>query len=206
MIRLKVFTGRLQLPTNPEIVEALQKLIRTPPQAEVKRAILNAMESQDHDRGVALAMVSLVDASLVGVIAYVEDMSQNEIINIWSGEKPNWYQGEIRTFSDRIEEAFKQKLIGQRTKDNLQLIREIRNVFAHALSDVTFSHPIIDCACSGIKLSQNSRSFVDHENIRKARYRYGFACHEIYSALLNFLGFGMLILQPRRLPVAPIVS
>jgi hypothetical protein len=164
------------------------------------------MESQDHDRGVALTMASLVDASLVGVIAYVEDMSQSEIIDIWSGKKPNWYQGEIRTFSDRIEEAFKQKLIGQRTRDNLQLIREIRNVFAHALSDVTFLHPVIDCACGDFVLSPLSQFFVDHENKRKARYRYGFACHEIYSALLNYLGSTMLFPQPKRSPVAPIIS
>jgi hypothetical protein len=193
------------LPTDRKTLEALRKLIRTPPQAEIKRAILNAMESRDHDRGVALAMVSLVDALLVGAIAYVGPMSQNNIIDIWSGKKLTWYQGEIRTFGDRIEEAFKLKIIGQKTRGNLQLLREIRNVFAHALSDVTFLHPVIDRACCDIELSTMGKFFVDHELNRKARYRYGYACHEVYSALLNYLGSNMLFVQPRRSPDAPVV-
>jgi len=79
-------------------------------------------------------------------------------------------------------------LIGPTAKMNLKIIKDVRNVFAHAFSNVNFSSDEIANACSRIKLNDQSKFFVDHEEIRKIRFTFGFACDEIYRTFLNHIG------------------
>jgi hypothetical protein len=58
---------------------------------------------------------------------------------------------------------------------NLKVIKNVRNVFAHALSNVSFSSDQKIKACNKIILNNKSQLFVDKEKERKIRFTFGFA-------------------------------
>lgn len=56
-----------------------------------------------------------------------------------------------RNFWGKIEFAYALDLIDERTRDDLQLLREIRNRFAHSHLQLTFADPWLQSACENLK-------------------------------------------------------
>jgi len=59
--------------------------------------------------------------------------------------------GPLATFSNKIYLAYAMGLIDEITRTDLNIIRNIRNVFAHAMGHVSFANPEIQQECNKLK-------------------------------------------------------
>jgi len=159
---------------------ALRKLTRVIPSEGIKTTVLDAMRSDLADRAAALIMASAADTMLQGAIVYILGLNRQHQINAFF-----YSDGPFATFDRRIVGASNLNVVGPRTTTNLKVIKNVRNVFAHALSNVSFSSDQIIKACYKIKLSDTSQFFVDQEEERKIRFIFGFACDEIFRTMLE---------------------
>ena len=74
-------------------------------------------------------------------------------------------QAPLGTFSAKIEMSYRMQLIDQDTKNSINLIRKIRNEFAHNLMDCDFTHPKI--------LDYNKKLYLIHsKSIKEGRKKF----------------------------------
>jgi len=109
------------------------------------------------------------------------------------------------TFYKRIFKAAELGLIGLDTESNLEVIRNVRNVFAHSMIDLTFATPEISAACDRLTISNDAQFFIDQENERKTRYRYCYACDAVFRGLLAYASAQWLTFGPAQKPSQPIL-
>jgi hypothetical protein len=159
----------------------LGKLKRRPPSQNILQTILNVMASNADDRSVAILAGSLVEVSLIGPIALSIQRPANIEEDFWHDRAP------YRTFNNKIVKAKSLEITGPQATANLEVIRLVRNTFAHSLSDLEFAMPEIARACARLILSNNAEFFVSQETIRAARYRYCRACDVVFRVMFNFV-------------------
>jgi len=170
---------------------ALRMLIRRAPSEQVVNTIIEDMRSNSSDRAAALLAAALADTALVGAIAYASQLDQSEINRLF------WKRGgKFATFDSRIKRAAQLGVIGPKTVENLDVIRVVRNVFAHAMSPVEFTTPEIETACARLSVSDNAAFFVDREPQRKARYRYCYACDDVFRSILGTITANWIVGLP----------
>lgn len=140
---------------SPSWLKALKDLgKRTIAPTDIKD-ILDTIAHDPNDRGVALSLGSIVENALyVFVRSWVTvPLDKTEENQLFGGDAP------LGTFSSRIRVAYAFGLISSEVRSNLDLIREIRNTFAHSALHIGFTTPEVEVAClkldigSGGKLS-----------------------------------------------------
>lgn len=101
------------------------------------------LRKQSTERGVALGAAALLERPLENILrAYF--IGKKTADNLLKPLRP------LATFSARIQTAFALGIISKRERDNLNLIRDIRNEFAHS-EDVSFQTPAIRTNCMNLK-------------------------------------------------------
>jgi DNA-binding MltR family transcriptional regulator len=107
-----------------------------------------ALESQQHafgDYAIAVIGAGLIEKALEAVIlARLIKLSDDERNSIFKYER----NGPLGDLSARIKVAFALGLFGQRTRDDLENIRTIRNSFAHSLNLLRFETPEVADICA----------------------------------------------------------
>ncbi len=178
---------------------ALRKLTRKPPSSEVMQSIITAMQGVADDRSAALLSAALTEGAIISAIAFVlrPDEATRKLLFLEGGP--------FSDFDKRIIGSCALRLIGDKTAANLKVIRAVRNVFAHCMSGVLFDAPEIERACNRLTVSTNSAFFINLEATRKSRYRFCYACDEIFRGLLNYAGTMWITGQPGTLPDHPIL-
>jgi DNA-binding MltR family transcriptional regulator len=155
-----------------------------PTQADLKR--LNKDLYRSDSRVAAILLGSLVERSIERLLRTImrDRSSTGRLFD---------HQGPFGTFSAKIHGAYALKLIGPKTRHDLDLIREIRNAFAHSRRPLRFSDKAIKDACAHLQypeipgtmigftaLDQASRkqlrAAVDKSN---PKTRYTLTCNEI---------------------------
>jgi len=109
---------------------------------ELKRdtAHIDAATSHESDRGVALTMAAFFDLTLAKLLrARFASAKQSQLIEPLFGAF-----GPLSTFSAKIRISYAIDLLQEWMALDLNLVRQIRNEFAHSLEPKTFSDPIID--------------------------------------------------------------
>jgi hypothetical protein len=159
----------------------LKMLQRRPPSKNIMQTIINVMSSDTDDRAAAILAGSLVEVSLVGPIALITRRQEHIEQDFWRTGAPH------RWFANKIIKAASLGIIGPQTTSNLEVIRLVRNAFAHSLSEIEFTTPEVERACSQLTLSRNAEFFVTGEPTRKARYRYCYACDAVFRGLLAYV-------------------
>jgi DNA-binding MltR family transcriptional regulator len=74
------------------------------------------------------------------------------LVDIPEAEK--FLDHELRTFSSRIKAAYCLGLINENIFDDLNVVNNIRNKFAHKMHGYTFDEPEIVCWCESLKLAK----------------------------------------------------
>jgi hypothetical protein len=99
----------------------------------------------ESDRGAALTGAALLDDLLADVIraGFVDDPKHVESLLKTDGP--------LGTFSARIKLAYCVGWIGPDVRDDLNLVREVRNKFAHVRTKIEFSDAGIAARCSSAK-------------------------------------------------------
>jgi hypothetical protein len=163
-------------------VNDLEKLKRRPPSTNVKKTIINVMVGPSDDRTTALLAAALVDTSLIRPIAVAARPPNEQEIRV-SGTLLS------SDFAKKIKKAFTHGLIGPDTQKNLEVIKEVRNAFAHSLSDIEFTTPEVERACAILTPPPNKAFYVEpaEEPQRQARYRYCIACDAVFQTMLHYV-------------------
>ncbi|MDE2476078.1 MAG: hypothetical protein KGO48_13575 [Alphaproteobacteria bacterium] len=162
---------------------ALRKLTRETPTAKIKTLVLDTMHSDIPDRPAALVMAAAADTMVQSALVYALALKEpKQVLDLFYGDGP------FSTFDKKIVAAASLKVVGARTVANLKVIKNVRNVFAHALTDVSFGSGPIERACARIKLSKKSELLLELVTGRKTRFIFGHACNEIFQGVLSYCG------------------
>jgi hypothetical protein len=181
--------------------DGLRRLFKATPSKDIHGTIINVMKGTADDRSAALTSGALADTGLMaGIVAILRPPGPKDVDALFWTEKAKY-----RTFNLRIKQASALGLIGPQTKRNLTVIREIRNVFAHALIEVTFNTPEIVAACNEIALSTNAQFFADRESERRTRYRFCYGCDAVFRGLLGWASLTLIFGIPASKPPNPIL-
>lgn len=101
---------------------------------------------QYDDRSAALVFTSLLEHSLENALATHFVIPEDKITKLFS--YPN---GPMSNFSAKIAMGYALGIYDEDMQHDLNMIREIRNAFAHARVEVTFSTPAVATACSELR-------------------------------------------------------
>ena len=138
--------------TKPSIsrrsaINAVRSLARRhQPTPEEARALAED-RVKEQDRSIAIVRVASLDAVLSYVI-------KRKFVNLSSDEEDALFQdGPLASFSAKIKIAYALGLYGPETRDDLNMLREIRNAFAHSTRSFDFTNPAIMQCCRMLKTS-----------------------------------------------------
>jgi hypothetical protein len=181
--------------------EGLRRLNKTSPSENIQDSIMLIMRGQADDRSAALSATAFADTALALSILVLEPMTPPPDVDalFWNPDAT------YNSFFKRIKEASQRGIIGPETTENMHIARKIRNVFAHAMVDVTFASPEISEACSRLNLDDAAMKFSKGE--REMRYRFCYACNNVFRHLLNWssMPFALGISMVPEKPIQPVL-
>jgi hypothetical protein len=143
-----------------------------------------------NDRASAVMLGALVENSLTTFMARQLrlDLSKDEKRRLFD------YEGPLSNFASKIMLTYALGLIGPITRDDLNLIRLLRNEFAHARKPFGFETTVVAAVCKHLKTPDLPHSIIRFglpslgkpvDDITHPRTRYRSACHTISSSLLK---------------------
>jgi hypothetical protein len=177
----------------------LRDLIRRPPTKDVKGTIQRIMRGRLDDRSTALTCGALAEVGLVAGIANLLQPKQIEIIDLF------WTPGgKYGSFDKKIKGAVKLGLLGPMSRENIDIIRQVRNVFAHSISEVQFTTPAVNAACALIVLPTNLPK--ERARSRKSRFAYCQICDQVFRIFLGYAALSLIAPQGKRIsPQKPLL-
>jgi hypothetical protein len=94
-------------------------------------------------------------------------------------------RGPLSTFARKIAMGHALRLYDEDFRDNLDIIRVIRNAFAHSKQLLEFSHPLVSGECKKIKIpNKQKRAFRLIVNL-PPRFAYVFLCLRLASEMIR---------------------
>lgn len=103
--------------------------------------------TKESDRGCALFAAAYLDTRLSDLLyVYLVENKQIEG-DLFAGTAP------LSTFSSRIKMAYYLGLISEASRRELDIIRRIRNDFAHKVADLSFDEPPMSDRCKSLAMS-----------------------------------------------------
>ncbi|MFY9895886.1 MAG: MltR family transcriptional regulator [Xanthobacteraceae bacterium] len=144
---------------------------------------------QKNDRGVAITCAASVEDRLRWLIEtkFIDGLSETKKDRIFTGLGP------LSSFLAKTEIAFALGLIKPEVREQLQIIGQIRNKFAHNFRRVRFSDPKIAEMCERLR-KFDKEGFQAKSELREV---YGFTCLICMMALFVT---GQLVLASRAAP------
>jgi hypothetical protein len=113
-------------------------------------AMVEAVQTNESDRGAALIAGSLAENALEGIIqAHMRHLNKERLDQIFATE------GVLSSFSAKIKVSYAFNLIDEEIRDEFDRIREIRNTFAHSKLAIDFNTPQVKRACLGLLRSKD---------------------------------------------------
>ena len=115
--------------------------------------VMIADANRESDRGCALVLAANLDNRLQALLeSFFIEQPKSKRNAIFKGN------GCLSTFSSRIKIAFAVGLLGDDERHDLDIIRDIRNDFAHDESSIGFSTRSVRDRCNSMRLYQNMKS------------------------------------------------
>jgi hypothetical protein len=127
-------------------LNALQRLNCTEMTPERYEAYINEIGSLSSDRGIGILMVTTVEDALQSAIESrlaIADKQRKDFFG------PNSLLG---SFANKINIGNALEIFGESTRQNLKLLKSIRNLFAHSKIAVDFKTKEIIGACNSLEL------------------------------------------------------
>lgn len=160
-------------------------------------ADLEALEAELYDgpdRGAAVVLASLVERSLERLLR--NNMRKEGVSDLFQ------YGGPLGDFGSKIRIGYAFKLFGIETRKDLNIIRSLRNQFAHSRMPIEFATPVVKVCCDklvypdapGVSLSFRMINTVSGERFEQAsdeshpRTRYFTSCNEITQRIYFIRG------------------
>jgi hypothetical protein len=125
----------------PTKIEALAQLSRAEPTFEHFREFFEQVEAEKNDRGAALMLAANVELALTSIVRRTLVIKKGEDKRLFRFEAP------LGSFEAKIRIGYALDIFGPETKSNLDLIKALRNVFAHAVIPLGFNTPQVKDVC-----------------------------------------------------------
>ncbi len=163
---------------------ALKKISREAPSPEELAKIREGTKQFD-DRSAAIIVASLTEHALETAIRNsLPPMADGD----WAGlvERDD---GPLLAFGPKIKIAYALQIIDQLARDDLRVLKNIRNAFAHAKKDIRFESANVAAACAALKIVDLLEPiYTPHQadlNDRRAnpRFRYLLTAHVLEQML-----------------------
>ena len=127
---------------NKSVSDALRSLSRKPTTPEHFKAYFAEVSAEKNDRGAAILMAAIVENALQIAIERRLSIGEGEYDLLFGND------GSISTFSDKIRIGSALAIYGEKTKGTLNLLRHLRNAFAHAQVPINFMTEQVVKACN----------------------------------------------------------
>jgi hypothetical protein len=161
--------------------DALKKLSRRRPLlGELIESVVDIQT--DTDRGAALIAGSMLENALEDALQTLmrENMEPDELSDIFGR------LGFLSTFSAKITAGYAFRLYGKQTKADLEIVKDIRNAFAHSSIRVAFDTESVRSATESIKfLERLKMEFGKPWPPATARGKFTQTCHHLGIALMS---------------------
>jgi hypothetical protein len=170
-------------------VSKLRELTTKPATAEHQEDFDGQTGDDADDRTVCLLLASMLENTL------------DKALDHWIGEqsedlRKNLYEqdGLLATFACKITFAIVTKIAGPVSRENLRLMRHIRNAFAHAKIPVTFNTPEVAAVCADLVQINifDPPEEPDQQPDLTPRKRFQIVCSETMIRLSSYTGFEVL--------------
>lgn len=175
---------------KPAFIRNFRELAKSDPKLEDLEALEAELYTPGNDRATAVLFGSFVDTSLERLLASKmrKDMNSEQRGAIFG------LNGALGTFSSRIALAYGLALIGPISYGDLELIRELRNQFAHSRMTFNFDTSAVATVIAQLRLPDQPEAYVPSRYLqrfkdpaeRKAasdiqgpRTRFIIACNEL---------------------------
>lgn len=134
---------------------------------------------KESDRGYALIIAAWLDDALGELIRarFVDHSASADELLV--GDSP------LGTFSARIKAAFCFGLIDERVKRDLNIIRAIRNDFAHQRDNLSFESPAVKSRCASLGLLDEIRNAADTAKKTTSRNRFMLVASHLLMYLID---------------------
>jgi hypothetical protein len=170
--------------SDPQYIVALKQFGTEDPTEGDLRAIESELYNGP-DRGAAVVLGSLVERALEKLLR--DKMRPDGTSSLFK------YGGPLADFSSRIQIGYALQLFGPETRKDLNIIRHLRNQFAHSRRPIRFTTPVVKDCCAqlsypdapGVFVSFRLLNSVSRRRLGQAadkahpRTRYFMACNEI---------------------------
>jgi DNA-binding MltR family transcriptional regulator len=117
--------------------KALRRFIKTRAPDEERNLIAKEVMASSPRAGAMVASAFLDEILKALILLHMESLSDSEIEALFEPERP------LASFSSKIKVARALGIIGPKTSHDLNLMREIRNAFAHSLRKMSFETPSV---------------------------------------------------------------
>jgi hypothetical protein len=144
------------MPNEPIYLRNLRALTRAEPTLAHLEDLEQELYASGSDRATAVMLGSFVETSLKRLLASVmrDDLISKDRKQLFE------YEGAVGSFSSKIVVAYALKLIGSTTRSDLDLIRFLRNEFAHSRMPFCFKTPEVRAVCDQLKIVELPQYFI----------------------------------------------
>jgi len=127
---------------------ALKKLSRVSPSEDEFQVIVSSLAHENNDRSIVIIAAAMLEQTL-------EDLLLGEFRTLTTDERKRLFEGEapLTSFSAKIKMAYALNLIDRKTTTELDLIRDLRNSFAHARKPISFYTEEVADVCQHLKFT-----------------------------------------------------
>src|ERR1700694_3255622 len=126
--------------------KALRQLSQRAMTVEEHEAFISEIRAEKNDRGACLLLAAHVENSLDSAIISLFSLSSEQQERLFNQDAP------LGTFSRKILFANAVQIIGSITTKNLDIIRHVRNAFAHAKAPINFKTPEVEAICNDLQI------------------------------------------------------
>ena len=171
--------------TIDDVQKALAELTQTQPERSHLKAWTEEAENQGSHRGAAILLATMVENTL--------DIALIQTLNLSKDRKREMFKpgGIFGDFGAKIIMGHAANIYGKETRNNLTIIRLIRNVFAHAKIPLSFDTPAIAEACELLSIPK----ILAHSptDLIAGEYLYHPEKRERYHIVCNLTGNNLML-------------
>jgi hypothetical protein len=140
-----------QVTKKSRVLENFSALQRTKPDFSHIDAMGRELYENPSDRAVAILFGTLTERNLESLLkkSFRDDLNSDDRSALFG------FDGAVGTFSSKIFLAYGLKILGPKTRRELDLIRHLRNGFAHSPIPLEFTTSEVRAVCNEFKLVEH---------------------------------------------------
>tara|TARA_R110000796_G_scaffold68403_2_gene156655 strand:- start:49 stop:609 length:561 start_codon:yes stop_codon:yes gene_type:complete len=135
--------------SDPKSIQTLKRFAARFPETEQFLGVLIDAISDPNDRAAVVTSVALLEGAIQRLLVSRLVVSNEATVSDLFGPG-----GPLRDFSSKIKVAYAIGLVGPKTRGDLDVIREVRNAFAHTMFPVSFEDTEIANAASRVTFAK----------------------------------------------------